>query len=354
MDKEPQPLQLRKQLKQGQDMAAIEVTHLNKTFKTHKKEAGLKGSFKGFFHRETLYKKAVKSVSFSLEEGELVGFLGPNGAGKTTLLKMLSGILYPTSGKAQVLGFTPWERNPGYQRQFSIVMGQKNQLWWDLPPSESFLLNRDIYGVNHKTFRHTLDEMIELLDLKELLDIPVRQLSLGQRMKCELVASLLHQPRVLFLDEPTIGLDVISQEKIRSFIKTYNQEKKTTVLLTSHYMQDVEQLCKRVLVINHGGIVYDGSLSSLSNRYIDHKVIKIRFAETQSATAPPNIKGIVEWDKHHAVLKIQKKEVAQVTHKLLGDFRIEDLSVEKVEVEEVIRRIFEESPKAELNTQGED
>lgn len=325
-------------------MFAIEVTDLNKTFKTHRKEAGLKGSFKGFFWREKLYKEAVKSVSFSLKEGELVGFLGPNGAGKTTLLKMLSGILYPTSGKAQVLGFTPWERHRDYQRQFAIVMGQKNQLWWDLPPSESFLLNRDIYGVDHLTFQNTLDELVELLDLKKLLDIPVRQLSLGERMKCELVASLLHQPRVLFLDEPTIGLDVISQEKIRSFLKEYNRSKKTTVLLTSHYMQDVEQLCERVLVINHGGIVYDGSLNSLSNRYIDHKVIKIRFAKPQSNIAPANIKGIVEWDANHALLKIQKKEVAQTTHKLLGDFPIEDLSVEEVEVEEVIRRIFEEHP----------
>ena len=315
--------------------------------KTQKKEAGLKGSLKGLFWRETLYKEAVKSVSFSLEEGELVGFLGPNGAGKTTLLKMLSGILYPTSGEAQVLGFTPWQRHRDYQRQFAIVMGQKNQLWWDLPPAESFLLNRDIYGVDHRTFQYTLDEMVELLDLKNLLNIPVRQLSLGQRMKCELVASLLHQPRVLFLDEPTIGLDVISQEKIRSFVKSYNRLKKTTVLLTSHYMQDVEQLCERVLVINHGGIVYDGPLTSLSNRYIDHKIIKIRFAEPQSATAPSNLKGIVEWDKHHALLKIQKKEVAQITHKLLGDFLIEDLSVEEVEVEEVIRRIFEERPDTE-------
>ncbi len=328
-------------------MSAIEVRNLNKTFKTQKKEAGLKGSLKGLFWRETLYKEAVKSVSFSLEEGELVGFLGPNGAGKTTLLKMLSGILYPTSGEAQVLGFTPWQRHRDYQRQFAIVMGQKNQLWWDLPPAESFLLNRDIYGVDHRTFQYTLDEMVELLDLKNLLNIPVRQLSLGQRMKCELVASLLHQPRVLFLDEPTIGLDVISQEKIRSFVKSYNRLKKTTVLLTSHYMQDVEQLCERVLVINHGGIVYDGPLTSLSNRYIDHKIIKIRFAEPQSATAPSNLKGIVEWDKHHALLKIQKKEVAQITHKLLGDFPIEDLSVEEVEVEEVIRRIFEERPDTE-------
>ncbi len=323
-------------------MPAIEVKQLSKVFKTHRKEAGLKGSLKGFLHRKTIYKDAVKSVSFSLEAGELVGFLGPNGAGKTTLLKMLSGILYPTSGSISVLGYTPWERKREYQRQFSIVMGQKNQLWWDLPPAESFLLNRDIYGIDPKSFQRTLDEMVELLNLKALLDIPVRQLSLGERMKCELLAALLHQPRVLFLDEPTIGLDVISQERVRGFIQEYNRLKKTTVLLTSHYMQDVEQLCKRVLVINHGGIVYDGSLTALSERYIDHKVLKIRFATPQATSAPPDLKGVVEWDANHAIINIEKKEIAALTYRLLGDFPVEDLSVEEVEIEEVIRRIFEE------------
>ncbi len=325
-------------------MPAIEVTQLTKTFKTHRKELGLKGSIKGLFWREARYKEAVKSVSFSLREGELVGFLGPNGAGKTTLLKMLSGILYPTSGEVQVLGYTPWERDRAYQRQFSIVMGQKNQLWWDLPPSESFLLNRDIYGVKPMAFQKSIDEMVELLDLKDLMDVPVRQLSLGERMKCELVAALLHQPRVLFLDEPTIGLDVISQEKIRSFIQEYNRIKRTTVLLTSHYMQDVEQLCKRVLVINHGRIAFDGMLTELSQRYIDHKVIKVRFADDQAAIPPPGLEGIEVWDAHHAILKVKKKEVAHITQRLLGGYRIEDLSVEEVEIEEVIRRIFEEQP----------
>lgn len=323
-------------------MPAIEVKALTKVFKTHRKEAGLLGSIKGFLNRETVYKDAVKSVSFSLEAGELVGFLGPNGAGKTTLLKMLSGILYPTSGSISVLGYTPWERKRDYQRQFSIVMGQKNQLWWDLPPAESFLLNRDIYNIDARDFQRTMDEMVELLDLKALLDIPVRQLSLGERMKCELLAALLHQPKVLFLDEPTIGLDVISQEKVRGFIQEYNRLKKTTVLLTSHYMQDVEQLCRRVLVINHGGIVYDGSLDSLSKRYIDHKLLKIRFASPQSTAPPLDLKEILEWDMNHAVIKVDKKEIAAMTYRLLGDFPVEDLSVEEVEIEEVIRRIFEE------------
>lgn len=328
-------------------MPIIEVKNLTKTFKTHRKEPGLLGSIKGLFWREAFYNEAVKSVSFSLEEGELVGFLGPNGAGKTTVLKMLSGILYPTSGEARVLGFVPWQRERVYQKQFAIVMGQKNQLWWDLPPAESFALNRDIYEVDPKAFQRTLDEMVSLLDLKELLNVPVRQLSLGQRMKCELVAALLHQPRVLFLDEPTIGLDVISQEKIRGFIQEYNRLKRTTVLLTSHYMRDVEQLCRRVLVINHGRIVYDGSLEALSHRYVDHKIVKIRFASPQAAAVLSGEEGVVESDEHHAVLKVKKKEIAQTTRRLLGKLPIEDLSVEEVEVEEVIRRIFDEQPSKE-------
>jgi len=328
-------------------MAVIEVDKLTKTFKTHRKEPGLLGSVKGLFWREAFYNEAVKSVSFSLEEGELVGFLGPNGAGKTTLLKMLSGILTPTAGEVRVLGYVPWERDRAYQRQFAIVMGQKNQLWWDLPPAESFALNRDIYQVDPKAFQRTLDEMTALLDLKELLNVPVRQLSLGQRMKCELVAALLHQPRVLFLDEPTIGLDVISQEKIRGFIQEYNRLKRTTVLLTSHYMRDVEQLCRRVLVINHGRAVYDGSLEELSERYVDHKVVKVRFATPQAPAALAGFDGVVELDEHHAVLKIKKKEVAQTTHRLLGRLPIDDLAVEEVEVEEVIRRIFDEQPSPE-------
>jgi len=323
-------------------MPVIEVRELNKTFKTHRKEPGLVGSLKGLFWREPVFNEAVKSVSFSIEEGELVGFLGPNGAGKTTLLKMLSGILYPSSGEARVLGFVPWERDRAYQRQFAIVMGQKNQLWWDLPPSESFALNRDIYQVDPAAFDRTLAEMVSLLDLKHLLDVPVRHLSLGERMKCELVAALLHQPRVLFLDEPTIGLDVISQERIRSFIQEYNRLKRTTVLLTSHYMRDVEELCQRILVINHGRIVYNGPLQELANRYVDHKIIKIRFSCAPAEGMLAGLEETVESDAHHAVLKVKKKEVARRTRWLLDRLPIDDLSVEEVEVDEVIRRIFEE------------
>ena len=323
-------------------MPVIEIKNLSKSFERYKKEPGLLGSIKGLFWRETFQKQAVKDVSFSLEEGELVGFLGPNGAGKTTLLKMLSGILHPSSGEVRVLGFTPWNRDHNYQRQFSIVMGQKNQLWWDLPARESFALNRDIYQVDPISYEKTLHELVNLLDLQELLDIQVRQLSLGERMKCELVAALLHQPRVLFLDEPTIGLDVISQERIRDFLKEYNRVKKTTVLLTSHYMRDVERLCDRVLVINYGSIVYDGRLKDLADRYVDHKIIKIQFSQPISLDGFSRYGEIVDYDPHHLVLKVKKGEVAKTTHLLLGCHPIEDLSIEEVEIEEVIGKIFNE------------
>ena len=205
-------------------MPIIQVKNLTKTYEYYKKPAGLWNSIKSLFHREKLFAEAVKKINFSINEGELVGFLGPNGAGKTTALKMLSGIIYPTSGEAEVLGFTPWKRQKQFQKQFALVMGQKNQLWWDLPAMESFILNKEIYEVPDKQFKSTLDELVELLDIKDILDVPVRKLSLGQRMKCELVAALLHSPKVLFLDEPTIGLDVVSQNNIREFLKKYNKQ----------------------------------------------------------------------------------------------------------------------------------
>ncbi|MBP7859921.1 ABC transporter ATP-binding protein, partial [Patescibacteria group bacterium] len=224
---------------------AIKVQNLSKTFKVHKKEEGLIGSVKGLFKREYKTIEAVKNVSFNIEQGELVGFIGPNGAGKTTTLKMLSGLLYPSEGKVKVLGYTPYERKHPFLKQISLVMGQKNQLFWDLPAIETFNLNKEIYEVDTKTYKKTLDELVEMLDIKEILNQQVRKLSLGQRMKCELVASLIHTPKILFLDEPTIGLDVVAQKKLRQFIKEYNEKYNATVILTSHYMGDVKELCKR-------------------------------------------------------------------------------------------------------------
>src|SRR5476651_2583389 len=233
-------------------MPVIEVSNLTKAFLTSKKQPGFAGAIKGLFHRKYEQTTAVDKVSFTIEEGELVGFLGPNGAGKTTTLKMLAGLLHPTSGTASVLGYTPWERNDGYRRQFALLLGQKNQLWWDLPARESLELNAKIYGIPRDSFERTVGEMSEMLTVKDKLNVSVRELSLGERMKMELIASLLHQPKVLFLDEPTIGLDVTSQKAVRDFIRRHNAEQKTTILLTSHYMADIQALCERVIIIDHG------------------------------------------------------------------------------------------------------
>ncbi|HXN06915.1 MAG TPA: ATP-binding cassette domain-containing protein [Nitrospiria bacterium] len=327
-------------------MSIIEVRNLTKSFDYFKKEPGLLGSVKSLFWRETLYKDAIRNINFNIEEGELVGFLGPNGAGKTTTLKILAGILLPSGGSARVLGYEPWKRDRTYQKQFSIVMGQKNQLWWDLPAIESFSLNREIYEIPAEAYKKKLAELVEIMDLKDLLQIQVRKLSLGERMKCELVAALLHEPRVLFLDEPTIGLDVVSQEKIRQFIETYNQVSRTTILLTSHYMRDVERLCKRVLVIAGGGIIYDGSLEDLVNRYVDHKIVTVQFRRPVPEGPIARFGEVVERDGLHMVIKIPKKEVPQRVQEILAGFPVEDLSVEEVKIEEVIQKIFESGRKS--------
>ncbi len=323
-------------------MTTIEVKNLNKTFDYFKKEPGFIGSLKSVFWRETLYHQAVKDVSFTINEGELVGFLGPNGAGKTTTLKILSGILYPTSGEVSVLGHVPWKREPAYQRQFAIVMGQKNQLWWDLPARESFELNRDIYEIDRAAYRRTLDELVEILGVGPLLDVQVRKLSMGERMKCELIAALLHQPRVLFLDEPTIGLDVISQENIRAFIESYNRTNKTTVILTSHYMRDVERLCRRVLVINDGRIIYDGALAELADRYVDHKIVTLRLAQPVTAAALARFGEVTEHNGLSVTMKVSKKDLAQTAQGLLSVLPVDDLSIEEVAIETVIATMFAE------------
>ena len=261
----------------------IEVKGLTKAFRTYKKQPGFRGAVRGLFHRKYEQTVAVKDVSFRVEPGELVGFLGPNGAGKTTTLKMLAGLLYPTSGTARVLGYVPWERQDGYRRQFALLLGQKNQLWWDLPARESLELNAKIYGIARESFDRTVGEMTELLEVKDKLDVNVRELSLGERMKMELIASLLHQPKVLFLDEPTIGLDVVSQKTVREFLREYNAKRQTTILLTSHYMADIQELCRRVIIIDHGTIFFDGSLSEIIDRFADFKLVTIQTSAERAA-----------------------------------------------------------------------
>src|SRR5204863_2144941 len=257
-------------------MSVIEVQGLTKSFGTYKKKPGLVGAIRGLFHREYEMTLAVKDINFAIEEGELVGFLGPNGAGKTTTLKMLSGLLYPTSGAAKVLGYVPWERKDGYRRQFALLLGQKNQLWWDLPARESLELNARIYGIPKDSFERTVAEMTALLTVEDKLNVMVRELSLGERMKMELIASLLHQPKVLFLDEPTIGLDVVSQKTVREFLRHHSAKRKTTILLTSHYMADIQELCQRVIIIDRGTIFFDGKLSEVIDRFADFKLITIQ------------------------------------------------------------------------------
>lgn len=244
-------------------MSIITVERLKKEFEYYQKADGLKGSMKNLFHRETLKKEAVKDISFQVEKGEILALLGPNGAGKTTTLKMLSGILFPTAGQVEIDGFIPWERKNAFKRRFSIVMGQKNQLWWDLPASDSFYLNKCIFDVDDGEYRKTVEELAELLDVKDLMNVQVRRLSLGERMKMEILAALIHRPRILFLDEPTIGLDAVSKLKVRDFIREENRTRGTTVILTTHDMQDVEALCSRVLLIGKGRLLLDGTTEEI-------------------------------------------------------------------------------------------
>lgn len=321
-------------------MPIIQVKNLNKKFKVQKKDPGLWNSVKALVHPIYTEVKAVKDVSFSIDEGELVGFLGPNGAGKTTTLKMLSGLIYPDSGKAQVLDYIPWKRDDAYRRQFSLVMGQKYQLWWDLPAMESLLLNKEIYGVSQKHFDEIIGELTVLLDVTEKLHIPVRELSLGERMKMELIAALLFSPKVIFLDEPTIGLDVVSQKKVRDFLRYYNEKSKATILLTSHYMSDIEALCKRVIIIDHGRILYDGDLEGIITRFADFKIISVT---TENSLNPEQLTGygeLVEVLNNKAIFKTARKDAPEICARLLSDLVVNDLNIEEIPIEDVIRDIF--------------
>jgi ABC-2 type transport system ATP-binding protein len=285
---------------------------------------------------------AVRDVSFSVEEGELVGFLGPNGAGKTTTLKMLSGLLYPSSGAARVLGHVPWKRAEEYRRQFALLLGQKNQLWWDLPARESLDLNAKIYGIPSDVQERRVTEMSELLSVREKLDVSVRELSLGERTKMELIASLLHQPKVLFLDEPTIGLDVISQKVVREFLREHNAKQKTTILLTSHYMTDIQELCERVIIIDHGAIFFDGRLSEVVDRFADSKLITIQCAGAADCSAEHlgRYGEVVSQTPGTIQLKVKRDRVIPVCKALLDELPVSDIDIQEVPIEEVIRRIF--------------
>ncbi len=322
-------------------MPCIEVTNLRKDYQTYRKAEGLLGSVKSLVAREHRTVEAVRDISFRIETGEIVGFLGPNGAGKTTTLKMLSGILYPTSGTASVLGYTPWERDPAFQRQFSLVMGQKNQLWWDLPPADSYSLFKEIYTIDDRPYRKTLDELVTLLDVGSVVNTPTRKLSLGQRMKCELIGALLHQPKVLLLDEPTIGLDLISQDNIRTFIKDYNRRRQTTIMLTSHYMEDVKALAQRVIIIKHGQLIYDDSLQNLTTKYGDIKSITLTFHEPVKRADLAKYGMVTAFSSRQATIDVPRTEAPARAAMLLGVLPVADIDIAQTEAEDVIRQIFQ-------------
>jgi ABC-2 type transport system ATP-binding protein len=322
-------------------MPIIEVQGLTKTYRVAQKKPGLRGSLTSLFRRQYKEVHAVADVHFQVEPGEMVAFLGPNGAGKTTTLKMLAGLIYPTAGSARVLGFIPWERPDAFRRRFSLVMGQKNQLWWDLPAGDSFQLHREIYSLPSDSFQRTLAHLTELFGVEKLTRQPVRELSLGERMKMELIASLLHEPQLLLLDEPTIGLDVVAQVAIQHCLKEYNAQRGVTMLLTSHYMRDVEALCPRVLVIAHGRVIYDGPLAGITERFGRSKLVRLQFAGEE---APGDLVrfGEVSTAGPVAELKVDRGRVAEVLAAILDHYTVVDMSVQDPPLDQVIARVFEE------------
>lgn len=322
---------------------SITVQSLSKHYKVHERQAGLKGAWKSLFNRQFRLVKAVEDISFQIEKGEIVGFLGPNGAGKTTTIKMLAGLLHPTVGSVQVGGYNPFKQQNEFKRMISLVMGQKSQLIWDIPPMETFLVNKAVYEIDDHAFRETLAELSDYLHLEPLLHKPTRQLSLGERMKCELAASLLHRPSILFLDEPTIGLDVHMQENVRQFIQQYNQQHQTTVLLTSHYMADVTALCNRVMIINQGHLLYDGDLSLLSESLIPYKYMELTFDQDVTEDRFEDYGELISKEASKVTLRVPRQQVAAVSSRLLQEWQVTDLTIQDPPMEEVIGLAFKEN-----------
>ena len=320
-------------------MSAIEARGLTKIYRTYRKESGLRGAIKGLFKRRYEEVCAADNVSFTIEEGELVGFLGPNGAGKTTVLKMLSGLLNPSGGDARVLGFIPWERRNEMKQQFSLLMGQKNALWWDLPAQESLELNRAIYGIDRARFKKVVGALSDLLEVGEKMNVMVRELSLGERMKMELISALIHEPKVLFLDEPTIGLDVVSQKRVREFLRVYNAEHRIVTMLTSHYMQDIEELCHRVIIIDHGKIFFDGPLNSIIDRFSGYKILSPTF-ENQAVRDFTAFGEVLDQTPVSVRLKVPRAKVTETCRQLLESCSVSDINVQELPVEEVVRQLF--------------
>jgi ABC-2 type transport system ATP-binding protein len=322
----------------------IRVNNLNKEFKVHKKEAGFWASASSLFNRQYITNTALKDFNLEVAEGEIIGLIGANGAGKTTLTKILSGIIHPTSGDVSVLGFTPWERKNEYRKQMAVIMGQKAQLWWDLPAMDGFLLLKEIYQIPEKEFKESVEHLANYLGVKGQLNIQVRRLSLGERMKVELIAALLHKPKVIFLDEPTIGLDITAQKAIRSFLKTYREEHNATIILTSHYMDDIEELCNRIVILRDGKKVYDGDITTIQNQYAPNKIIIAHTDEIEEYKSLPDV-----FPKELGVLSIDDKKIHIVTPKdssmqaakfLIDNTNIKDLTIQGEEIANLIEKIM--------------
>ncbi len=325
-------------------MAIIEIERLAKSYRVYQKKEGLRAAVGGLFRRRHRLVEAVRGIDLEVQQGEFVAFLGPNGAGKTTTLKLLSGVISPTSGTARVMGFVPWRRENAYRRRFALVMGQKNQLWWDLPAAESFRLHQQIYRIEPERFDHTRDELTDLLGVRGLLSQPVRELSLGERMKMELIAALLHSPDVLFLDEPTIGLDVVAQHNIQVFLKHYQQVRQVTILLTSHYMKDVLALCRRVIIIAPGQIIYDGSLAGIIDRFSGHKVISLQMVNGDVPAHLDRYGELLTAEPPGVKLRVAQGAVPEVLANILANHAVVNVSVEDPPLEEVIAEMFTQFP----------
>lgn len=317
----------------------IIIKNLTKTYTTFEKEEGLKGSIKSLFKKKSITKEAITKFDLDIKKGEFIGLIGQNGAGKTTLIKMLTGIIHPSQGEISVFGYTPYELKDEFKKSYSVVMGQKSQLWWDLPAMDSFLLNKELYEIQEEEYKKTLSFLVDLLDVEKLLKIQVRNLSLGERMKMELILALLHNPSILFLDEPTIGLDVIAQKQIRNFLKEINKEKGITIILTSHYMEDIKYLCDRAVVVRNGFKIYDGSLDSIVERYQVYRIITISFKEMINKELNLDVNWI-EKNDFKWVFKIKKEEVKFVIKVIMDNYEIEDISIEDENIGETIEKIY--------------
>ncbi|MCS7177237.1 MAG: ATP-binding cassette domain-containing protein [Candidatus Kapabacteria bacterium] len=324
-------------------MGAIVTEGLTRVFRTPVKQEGLRGAIRSFFRREYREHVAVRNITFEVAEGEIVGLLGANGAGKTTLLKLLTGLLYPTAGMARVLGYIPWERSDAFRRQIALVMGQRSQLWWDLPAADSFLLHRAMYRIPMAEFQQRRDRLADMLGVADKLHVQVRRLSLGERVKCEILAALLHAPRVLFLDEPTLGLDVVAQQTVREFLTAYNRETATTIILTSHYMADIEHLCQRVLILERGQLLYDGDLRELVRRYADEKFVRAELMAPVSLDALGRVGRVHASYDRTVILRVPRAEASQRVALLLESFPVADVAIEEPPLEEVVRSLFRQS-----------